>query len=845
MNATRRWFTRLRPRARIALAVILVLSLTAIGMGVWLFHDLPPIDRLYAGLALPSTRIYDRHGRLLYEILADSTTSGRASAVPLSHIPEHCQRAAIATEDANFYTHPGVDPVGVVRALWINLTGGDVFAGGSTITQQVARMLLLDPEQRADRSVRRKLREMILALQLETAYSKDDVLALYFNQAYYGNLAYGIDAAARAYFSKDAASLSLAECAMLVGLVQAPARYDPLTQPEAAQARQRVVLGLMVNSGMLTAEEAEIARNEPLNYAAAPFPIEAPHFVMAVITQLQRSYPEQLARDGLEVMTTVDLDWTRAAQRIVQRQLALLNQRSDKPPANAENAALVAIDPRTGEVRALLGSPDYFNTAIDGAVNAAFALRQPGSALKPITYAAAMNPARPNPYTPATLFLDVATPFVTRRLESYTPSNYALVEHGPVLLREALASSFNIPAVVALDDIGISTMLGLAVDLGLGTLANRDDLDLAVTLGGGEVRLFDLVGAYGVFANAGCRVEPVFITRVTTADGTLLSQWQPPPPCSVSGRGQIVDPRVAWLVSDMLSDDEARLRSFGRFSALAIGRPAAVKTGTTTDFRDNWVVGYTPELAVGVWVGNADNTPMVEVTGVSGAAPIWNSFMRTALRGVPESQFVMPSGITRRTICALSGKLATPACPRQRLEWFIEGTEPGEFDDFYQVFEIDRETGLLATDNTPDDRRVARTYAVLPQEARDWGIRHGFPPPPSAARVVNTDLRDGVRALAPDPYTVFEVTPLIPRDAQRIRLTAAAPPGVTRVVWLLNDTPIGEADAAPWTTWWALEEGRHTLIARAEYADGTIEDSAPVPFQVMPQGMRLLPEQPG
>jgi penicillin-binding protein 1C len=824
MNALSRWFTRLRPRTRILLAVCAVLFALGIGLSVWLLHDLPPIDRLYAGLALPSTRIYDRHGRLLYEVLADSAAGGRSSAVPLNVIPPHCQRAVIATEDANFYAHPGVDPVGVARALWINLTGGDVLAGGSTITQQVARMLLFDPEQRAERSIRRKLREMILALQLESAYSKDDVLALYFNQAYFGNLAYGIDAAARAYFSKDTASLSLAECAMLVGLVQSPARYDPLSQPEAARARQSVVLDLMVSSGALTAEAAEIARSEPLRFAAAPFPIEAPHFVMAVITRLQRDYPEQLARDGLEVMTTVDLDWTRAAQSIVQRQLGVLNGRTGRPPANAENAALVAIDPRTGEVLTLLGSPDYFNAAIDGAVNAAFALRQPGSALKPITYAAAMHPARPEPYTAATLFLDVATPFVTRRLESYTPSNYALVEHGPVLLREALASSFNIPAVVALDDIGISTMLALAVDLGLGTLANRDDLDLALTLGGGEVRLFDLVGAYGVFANGGCRVEPALITRVATSGGEVLYQWQPPAPCSAGGRGQIVDPRVAWLISDMLSDDQARLRSFGRFSALAIGRPAAVKTGTTTDFRDNWVVGYTPELAVGVWVGNADNTPMVEVTGVSGAAPIWNSFMRTALRGTPESPFIMPPGITRRTICALSGRLATPLCPRQRSEWFIEGTEPRAFDDMYQVFEIDRETGLLADDSTPPAQRVARTFAVLPQEARDWGIRHGFPPPPAAAQVVQTDLREGVRALAPDPYTIFELTPLIPRSAQRIRLSAAVPPGVTRVDWLLNDTAIGTADAAPWTMWWALEEGAHTLIARATFPDGTTQD---------------------
>ncbi|KXK14547.1 MAG: 1A family penicillin-binding protein, partial [Chloroflexi bacterium OLB15] len=276
-------------------------------------------------------------------------------------------------EDANFYSHPGVDIEGVIRALWINLQGGEVLAGGSTITQQVARNLLLDPQQRAERSLRRKLREAVLALQLQTAYSKDDILALYLNQSYYGNLAYGIEAAAGAYFGKDAAALSLAECALLAGLLQSPAVYDPLTNLEAAKDRQAVVLDLMAQTGVITTEQAEIAKNEPLNFAAAPFPIEAPHFVMAVIKQLEREYGQQLYNGGLEVVTTVDLDWQNAAQTIVQHQLESLNLNPARPPANAENAALVAMDPFTGQVLAMLGSPDYFDESIDGAVNAALA----------------------------------------------------------------------------------------------------------------------------------------------------------------------------------------------------------------------------------------------------------------------------------------------------------------------------------------------------------------------------------------------------------------------------------------------------------------------------------------
>ncbi|MFN8448108.1 MAG: transglycosylase domain-containing protein [Anaerolineae bacterium] len=381
----------------------LILAALVIALGglayAWLFSDLPSIDRLQAGMALPSTRIYDRNGKLLYEILANSQTSGRNTAIPLDSIPQACQQAVISTEDANFYDHPGVDVVGIARALWINLRGGEVIAGGSTITQQVARNLLLDPEQRAERTIQRKLKEAILAIQLQNAYSKDEVLALYLNQSYFGNLAYGIEAAAQAYFGKSAPDLSLAECALLAGLLQSPSAYDPLTDLDAAKARQSEVLDLMAQNGYITAAHAEIARRDPLQFAASPFPIEAPHFVMAVIKQLERDYPEQLYRDGLDVVTTVDLDWQQAAERFARLHLDSLNHPTvaGKVPAHATDAALVALDPHTGQVLTMLGSPDYFDESIDGAVNAALAMRQPGSALKPFTYAAAMNPNLPDP----------------------------------------------------------------------------------------------------------------------------------------------------------------------------------------------------------------------------------------------------------------------------------------------------------------------------------------------------------------------------------------------------------------------------------------------------------------
>lgn len=822
-------FTRLRRRHKIGLIAAFVVGAFALFAYVWLFADLPSIDRLQAGMALPSTRIYDRNGRLLYEILADSATGGRNTAIPLESIPQDCLDAVIATEDANFYSHPGVDVIGIARAVWINLTGGEVLAGGSTITQQVARTLLFDPEQRAERTIRRKLRESILAIQLQNAYSKADVLALYLNQSYFGNLAYGIEAAAQAYFGKSAPELSLPECALLAGLLQSPATYDPLTNLEAAKARQSVVLDLMVQTNTLSAPEAEGAKLEALQFAASPFPIEAPHFVMAVIKQLERHYAEGLYRDGLDVITTVDLDWQRAAERIVNRQLDALNHPSvgGRIPANANNAAVVAIDPFTGQVLTMLGSPNYFDESIDGAVNAALANRQPGSTLKPFTYAAAFDPARPDAWSPATMILDVETPFITRRLESYTPANFGLVEHGPVLIREALASSMNIPAVVALEHVGVSAMVNLAANAGLTTLSGNTNLDLAVTLGGGEVRLLDLVGAYSIFPNGGYRVTPTFLLKVTDRGGRVLYEWQPAP---LSAR--VLDERVAFLITDILSDDDARIQGFGRNSALNIGRPAAAKTGTTTDYRDNWIVGYTPNLVGGVWVGNADNTPMMDVTGVSGAAPIWNAFMREVLIGQPELAFTRPADLLRLEVCAVSGLLPTPECQRRRVEWFIPGTEPTAYDTFYQTFTIDRQTGLLADDSTPEADRVERVYLVLPQEARDWGIRNGITPPPLDAEIVMADADHGLRLLEPDPYTLFQISPLIPAESQRLRLTVGASPGTQSVTYLMNGETLGTVSAAPWSLWWALQPGEWELTAQAALADGTQETSDPIPFSV-------------
>jgi len=803
----------MRLRLRWWMVIPLAVAGTALAIWLWLFRGLPAVDRLEEYQVIPSIRITDRSGRLLYEVIG--AEAGRHSVVALDEIPLYCRQATIATEDARFYSNPGVDLRAVLRAGWQAVRGGEISSGASTITQQVVRGLLLDPDERTERTLRRKLREMILAYRLNRQFSKDEILALYLNNTYYGNLAYGIDAAARAYFSKPVANLSLAECALLAGLPQAPALYDPLSDPDAAHDRQAVVLRLMQENGLIDAEQAEVAAREPLQYAADRYSIRAPHFVTAAYAELLRVLPSEVVeRGGLVVRTTLNLDWQDTAERIARRQLASLNTpRRDEPPHNVRNAALVALDPHSGQVLAMLGSPDYFDASISGAINLAMVPRQPGSTLKPFTYALAFDPARADPWSPATMLLDVRTTFITREGQPYTPINYDHVEHGPVLIREALASSYNIPAVVALDKVGITNLIRLLHRLGITTLTDPNKYDLALTLGGGEVRLLDLTAAYAALANGGGAVQPQLLLEVHDAQGKLL--YRAPGP-RVS---QVIDPRVAWLITDILSDNYARAPAFTDHSVLQIGRPAAVKTGTTTDFRDNWTVGYTPDLVVGVWVGNASNERMVSTSGVTGAGPIWHDFMREVLRGRPERGFERPDGLVRLEVCSLSGLLPTPDCPYTRLEWFIAGTQPDKPDNLY-VHAVDPLT------NQP------HVYLDLPPQAHDWARSLGLPLlADSLASSPSAGSDTALVALSPAEGAVFRLDPTRPLDAQKLRLAVAGPQTVQRVVFAIDGIEVALDDSPPFEAWWLLAEGDHVLTVRAAMADGS-EQTLTVHFRV-------------
>jgi 1A family penicillin-binding protein len=819
-----------------SLLLISIIALLVAGgvLYAWLVAGLPSFHDLYGQAIAPTTKIYDRHGRLLYEII--DPHAGKHTPLPLDEIPLHLRQATIATEDANFYANPGVDLRAILRALVINLRGGEVISGGSTITQQLARNLLLSPEECFERSLARKLRESILAWRLARAYSKDEILALYLNEIYYGNLAYGVEAAAQAYFGKSVGELDLAECALLAGLPQSPATYNPLENPQAARERQAVVLELMARNGYINEEDARLAEEEQLHFAAVPFPIRAPHFVMYVWGLLEKRFGlEELYRGGLEVHTTLDLDMQETAQSIARRRLAILadRPRRDLPDPNLHNAALVALDPNSGEVLTMLGSPDYFDPEIDGAVNCALTPRQPGSSIKPITYAAAFAQG----YTPATMILDVRTAFLTKEGEPYVPLNYDLTFHGPVLARQALASSYNLPAVKVLDDVGLDKMTALARDLGVTTFDDSERFGLSLTLGGGEVRLLELTAAYAAFANGGHEVEPVAILRVEDSGGDVLYERKP-------GLGErVLDERIAYLITDILSDDQARMPAFGEGSVLNLSRPAAVKTGTTTDWRDNWTIGYTPHFAVGVWAGNADNSPMRHVSGVTGAAPIWHDFMEEVLEARPVEQFIEPAGLTRVEVCTLSGQLPNPYCPHRRTELFIAGTEPTETCEMHQLFALDAVTGQLAVSDTPPERIVEYVSTVLPAEAVEWGRERGLDigywileagNRNQATRNAKLETRNPLIITSPHEGSVYRLDPALPRSDQRIEIAARAGDGVSvdRLTLYVDEEPLVSFAVSPYRAMWPLAPGEHAITAVGYDSAGNRLESQPVHITV-------------
>jgi len=772
------------------LGLVLLLLITIGGLvGTYLYfaRELPPPEELSVRRAtFATTKIYDRQGNLLFDIF--DPYGGRRTEVLLDRISPHLINATIATEDRNFYRHRGFDPYAIARAIYYNLTEGEIVSGASTITQQLARSVLLSPEERAEISAARKIKEIVLAAEITRTYPRDTILEIYLNQIFYGNLAYGIEAAAETYFGKSAAELTLAEAALLAGLPQSPALYDPYTDPEAARKRQWVVLNLMVEAGYITQADADEAIEEEIYFQPLRGDLKAPHFVTYVRQQLEAWWGvEAIYHGGLKVYTTLDPRLQEIAEREAAARVAAL------AGCKATNAALVAIDPQTAEILAMLGSVDFFNSDIDGQVNVALSQRQPGSSIKPVTYVAAFEKG----WTPSTLIMDVPTEFPDGANPPYKPRNYDGKFHGPVSVRSALANSYNIPAVKTLDFVGLPAMLDVAHRMGIQSLS-RPDYGLSLTLGGGEVTLLEMTAAYAVLANGGVYRQPVAILRIEDAAGRVVHSVGEQPPAGA----YVISPQHAYLITHILTDNEARSPMFGPNSQLELSRPAAAKTGTTDDYRDAWTIGYTPELVTGVWVGNSDNSPMEDLPGVRGAGPVWHNFMEQALADTPPADFSRPPGIIELEVCADSGTLPSEVCPQRRKElFFIDQPPLGPEHDLHQLVRIDRITGKRATEFCPDNVVIEKYFMVFPEEYRQWAEEHGHPQPPPETCPLHTYPPQVVFFQPLPNETVQGLVPLVGRVQM---------PDFSHynVEWGVGDNPIG----------WGWVSGPH----QAEVEDGQL-----------------------
>ena len=747
---------------------IALLGLSGIGtvVGVYAYYakDLPDPGQIEtAQEEFETTKIYDRTGQvLLYEIF--DPRLGDRTWVPVDQIPLHLGQATIAIEDKSFYDNPGFDIRGIARAFYYNLRGGPI-QGGSSITQQLIKNVLIPPEERYKKLYSRKIKEVILALEISRRYSKDQILEWYLNSNFYGNLAYGVEAAAQVYFDKPIQELDLAECAMLAALPQFPG-MNPIDAPEEARKRQHLVLDAMVRQGYVTAEEVTAAKYQKLDIKAREerFNIIAPHFSIYARKRLEEMFgPELVHRGGLRVYTTLDLQKHNLAREIAREWVAELQAQE----RNVSNAAVVVITPRTGEILVMLGSLDYWDDKIAGQVNVALANRQPGSSFKPYNYVTAFSQG----YTAATMIMDVRTAFPDPPHPPYVPENYSRKYHGPKRIRQTLACSYNMPAVKVLDMVGVKNVINTAHRMGITTL-NEEYYGLSLTLGGGEVKLLDMAYAFSVFANGGTmaglpvkeqrlgyrELDPVAILRVEDRDGDIIWQYAAPE------IREVLSPQLAYLINDIMSDNNARAPAFGYESKLKLSRPAAAKTGTTNDFRDAWTIGYTPQIVTGVWVGNSGNEAMEHVPGSRGAAPIWHDFMEKVLEGMPVESFERPPGFEEAEVCSVSGMLPTEHCPHKVKEIFIEGTAPTAYCNVHQVFRVNRETGKLATVYTPPELVEEVVYEIYPPEAANWVREEGIPQPPSqydTAYGPGPASRD-VAIISPAPYAYLrETIPII------------------------------------------------------------------------------------
>lgn len=652
-----------------------------------------------------SIQIYDRTGKiLLYDIHQDT----KRTDIPFEQMGVNIKNATVAIEDSEFYTHGGIRITSIVRAILSNIFHVGIGGGGSTITQQLVKNTLLTQGSGFSRYIR-KIKEWVLAIKIDNSMPKEKILEAYLNEVPYGGNVYGIEAASKTYFDKEPADLTLAEAAYLASIPQSPTTLSPYGKNRSKlDARKNLVLSRMLDLKFITKDEYENAKNEVVTFVPqATLGIKAPHFVFFIKDYLEQKYgTDVIENGGLKVTTTLDYDLQSKAEQIV-KDGALKNEKA----WNGNNASLVAIDPKTGQILTMVGSRDYFDKTIDGNFNVATATRQPGSSFKPFIYATAFNKG----FTPDTVLFDLPTEFQTTcdaygnalpghsQSDCYMPKDYDGKFRGPMSLRDALAQSINIPAVKLFYLAGTADSLKTAEDMGISTLGDLSQYGLTLVIGGGEVSLLDMTSAYGVFADNGTRNPYTGILKVEDLTGKVLEEFQPKPQ-------EVLPKNTALTISDILSDETAREPTFGVHSVLYIpGKDVAVKTGTTNSNKDAWTIGYTPSIVVGVWAGNNDNTPMKK-GGSAMAGPIWNSFMNEALKAFPSESFESPNLEVD----------PTKVKPVLRGEWL--GNEN---------FFIDKISGKLATENTPKETLVEKVITNV-HTILYWVNKNDITGPPPA-----------------------------------------------------------------------------------------------------------------
>lgn len=676
-------------------AVVSVIAFFLLGFGIFAYfsRDLPEPGEIQRNSGF-STVFYDRDGEVLFEMFEDKNRI----PVSIDDVPETLKQATIAVEDKNFYEHQGFSLWGYIRSVFRIVTTGRL-AGGSTLTQQLVKNVLLTQE----RTVTRKIKELVLAVEIERRFTKDEILEMYFNESPYGGTFWGVQSASKGYFDKDVKDLNLIESAIIAGLPQRPSVYSPISgTPDAYKGRTKDVLRRMREDGYITKDEEKKALEdlENVKFEKSNIAIQAPHFVFYVRDLIAEQFGEKILDEGIKIKTTLSLDAQEAAQDIVEEEI------EDIRSLNATNGAVVVLDTESSEVLAMVGSYDYDDDEF-GRFNATQGLRQPGSSVKPFNYATAFKQG----YTPSSLIMDVETEFPNQGGESYSPVNYDGEYRGPVQYRFALANSMNVPAVKILAQVGIKNFLQTAYDMGIEefepTTDNVKRFGLSATLGGGETTLVNLTNAYATFGRGGEKLDTTAILEIRDHNDKVIFENKKQKPT------RVLDEGIAFLISHILSDNNARSIAFGTNSLLNIpGKTVAVKTGTTNDKRDNWAVGFTNDVTVGVWVGNNDNTPMNSqiASGLTGASPIWNRVMRHLLVTYDDGIIDIPDNVIALQVDPLLGGL--PKDSNTRSEYFIEGTEPTEVSDMYKRVKLSRS----------DDKKLANDIEIKAgsYEERDY-----------------------------------------------------------------------------------------------------------------------------